>query len=81
MLFFFLFNESTDNSIVESLALIIFHEFCLDKSRKLIEIFYFNQIETGIEIFSNKSCQVTFSFEYRNVCTEGQIIERVSDDN
>ena len=34
------------------------HEFCSGKSRKPVEIFYFNQIETGIEIFSNKTVKL-----------------------
>ena len=61
---FFGFNESTDNSVVESLAWIIFHELCLGNSWKPIEVFYFNQIKAGIEIFDNKNCQVIFGFEY-----------------
>ena len=38
------------------------------KSWKLIEIvyFFFYQIETGIEIFSDKNCKVTFGFKYRS---------------
>ena len=50
--------------MMESHEWIIFHEFCLGKSWKPIEIFYFNQIEKGIETFSNKNCKVTFGFEY-----------------
>ena len=60
----FVFNISTDNSIVESLAWIVFPEICLDKSWKLTEIFYFYQIDMGIKIFNNKNCKVTFGFEY-----------------
>ena len=60
----FVFNISTDNSIEESLAWIIFPEICLDKCWKLTEIFYFYQIDTGIKIFNNKNCKVTFGFEY-----------------
>ena len=62
--FFFFLNESTENLIVESLAWIIFPEFCLDKSWKLTDIFHLYQIETGTEIFNNKNCKVTFGFEY-----------------
>ena len=58
------FNVSTDNSIVESLAWIIFPEICSDKSWKLTEIFYFYQIDTRIKVFNNKNCKVTFGFEY-----------------
>ena len=36
----------------------------LGKSWKLIEIVYFYEIETGIEIFSDKNCNVTFGFKY-----------------
>ena len=50
----FVFNVSTNNSVVESLAWIIFPEICSDKSWKLTEIFYFHQIDTGIKIFDNK---------------------------
>ena len=60
----FVFNISTDNSIVESLAWIIFPEICSDKSWKLTEICYFYQIETGIKIFKNKNCKITFGFQY-----------------
>ena len=35
-----------------------------DMSWTTNEIFYFNRIEAGIEIFSDKKNQVTFSFEY-----------------
>ena len=31
---------------------------------KTNEIFHSNQIETGIEIFSDKKFQITFGFEY-----------------
>ena len=51
---------------MESLAWIIFPEICLDKFWKLTEIFYFYQIDTGITIFNNKNCKVTFGFEYIN---------------
>ena len=50
---------------METSANVIFHEFCLVTCWIPIEIFYCNQIKTGIEIFSNKNCQVTFGFEYR----------------
>ena len=60
----FVFNVSTDNSIVKSLAGIIFPEICSDKSWKLTEIFHFYQIKTGIKIFNNKNCEVTFGFKY-----------------
>ena len=44
----------TVNNIVESPTWIISHEFCWDKSWKANEIFYFNQIDTWIEIFDDK---------------------------
>ena len=59
----FVLNVSTDNSIVESLAWIFFSELCLDKSWKLIEIYFFIE-SIRIEIFNNKTCKVTFGFEY-----------------
>ena len=40
------------------------HESCLGKCWKPIEIFYFNQIETGIEMFSNKNCLVLSIYRY-----------------
>ena len=47
---------------------IIFPEICSDKSWMLTEIFYFYQIQTGIKIFNNKNCKVTFVFVYiRNI--------------
>ena len=46
----------------------IFPEICSDKSWKLTEIFYFYQIDTGIKLFNNKNCKVTFGFEYMYVC-------------
>ena len=49
---------------MESLAWIIFPEICLDKSWKLIEIFFFYQIDTRIKKFNNKNCKVIFGFEY-----------------
>ena len=58
------FNVSTDTSIVEPLASIMFPEICSDKSWKLTEIFYFYQINTGTKIFNNKNYKVTFGFEY-----------------
>ena len=60
----FVFNISTDNLIVESLASIIFPEILSDKSWKLNEIFYFYQIDTGLKIYNNKNCKYTFGFEY-----------------
>ena len=46
----------------------IFPEICSDKAWKLTEIFYFYQIQTGIKIFNNKNCKVTFVFVYiRNI--------------
>ena len=62
----FIFNISTDNSIVESLAWIIFPEICWDKSWEITEVFHIYQIDTGIKIFNNKNCKVTFGFEYLN---------------
>ena len=58
------FNESTDNTTVGSLAWIVSYELYGDKAWKTNEIFLFNQIQTGIEIFNAKKCQVTFGFEY-----------------
>ena len=34
------------------------------ESWKTSTLFCFNKIETGIEIFSDKMCHVTFGFEY-----------------
>ena len=61
-MFFSFFNVSTDNSIVESLAWINSPEICLNKSWKLIEIFYIYHIETETEIFNNRNSKVTFVF-------------------
>ena len=39
-------------------------EYRFSRDGPQMKVFYFNKIETGIEIFSNKNCQVTFGFEY-----------------
>ena len=57
------FCEKMRNYCFLSLAWTISFEFCWDKSWKTNETFYFNQIETGKEIFTDKKCQVTFGFE------------------
>ena len=56
------FNVSTDNLIVESLALLSWSLF-----RQVLEANWnilFSQIKTGIKIFNNKNYKVTFGFDY-----------------
>ena len=48
------FNESTDNSIMESLLWMIFYELCWNKSWKTNTIYYLNQIIPEMEIFRDK---------------------------
>ena len=43
------------------------HRFCILLGQvSENKMFYFSQIASGIEIFSDKKCQVTFGFEYFN---------------
>ena len=58
------FNEITGNPKESYLALVVFHEFCVEKCWKLMPMFHLLKIRTSIDIFKNEKCKVTFGLEY-----------------
>ena len=63
-----LFNESTGNPKGSYLALVVFHELCVDKCWKLMAMFHLLKIRTSIDIFKNEKGKVTFGLGYILKC-------------
>ena len=58
------FNESTDNSQADQIALTALHALCSDTCRKCTPLDTLLQFKTNEDLFRNEKCKVTFGFEY-----------------